>query len=177
MYTNPFSKRTTMTDIIRAGILSDTHLTRPSQDFITAAQQCFANCEVIIHAGDLTDISVLDIFSDKTVYAVHGNCCGRTSHASLPQEQRFQLGNFTIGLLHGYTLGRYADTIEAGIWDVFPEADCVIYGHTHEPVCKRIAGKLLINPGAFQVNNWYSGPCPYVILEAGQELKGEICKY
>jgi len=166
-----------MKNTIKAGILSDTHLPRPDRDFITAAQQCFAECQVIIHAGDLTDISVLDIFSDKTVYAVHGNCCGRTTHTALPTERSFQLGNFTIGLLHGYTLGRYADSIESGIWDVFPEADCVIYGHTHEPVCKQVAGKLIINPGAFQVNTWYSAPCPYVILEAGQSLKGTICEY
>ncbi len=166
-----------MTDIIKAGILSDTHLTSPNRDFIKAAQQCFADCQVIIHAGDLTDISVLDIFSDKTVYAIHGNCCGRTSHTALPRERSFQLGKFTIGLLHGYTLGRYADTIESGIGDVFPEADCVIYGHTHDPVCKQIADKLVINPGAFQVNSWYSGPCPYAVLEAGEELRGELREY
>ena len=166
-----------MTDIIKAGILSDTHLTSPSRDFIKAARKCFADCQVIIHAGDLTDISVLDIFSDKTVYAIHGNCCGRTSHTALPRELSFQLGKFTIGLLHGYTLGRYADTIESGIWDVFPEADCVIYGHTHDPVCKQVAGKLIINPGAFQVNSWYSAPCPYAVLEAGEELRGELREY
>uniref|UniRef100_UPI0040579024 metallophosphoesterase family protein n=1 Tax=Candidatus Electrothrix sp. TaxID=2170559 RepID=UPI0040579024 len=166
-----------MTKTIKAGILSDTHLNRPSREYLDAVRQCFADCQVIIHAGDLTDISVLDIFSDKTVYAVHGNCCGKTSHTALPRERSFQLGNFTIGLLHGYTLGRYADTIESRIWDVFPDADCVIYGHTHDPVCKHVAGKLIINPGAFQVNSWYSSPCPYVTLEAGLELKGKIFEY
>ena len=166
-----------MTDIIKAGILSDTHITRPNRDFLDAVQQCFSDCEVIIHAGDLTDLSVLDAFSDKTVYAVHGNCCGRTNRTALPMERSFQLGNFTVGLLHGYNLGRYADSIESGIWDVFPEADCVIYGHTHEPVCKQVAGKLIINPGAFQINNWFSSPCPYAVLEAGEELRGELREY
>ncbi|MCI5149020.1 MAG: hypothetical protein D3916_06485 [Candidatus Electrothrix sp. MAN1_4] len=78
-----------MTDIIKAGILSDTHLTRPDRDFITATQQCFADCEVIIHAGDLTNISILDIFSDKTVYVVHGNCCGKTSHTAYLESGAF----------------------------------------------------------------------------------------
>ncbi|MCI5210959.1 MAG: hypothetical protein D3910_19725, partial [Candidatus Electrothrix sp. ATG2] len=96
---------------------------------------------------------------------------------ALHMKRSFQLGNFTVGLLHGYSLGRYADNIESGIWDVFPEADCVIYGHTHEPVCKRVAGKLIINPGAFQINNWFSSPCPYAVLEAGEELRGELREY
>lgn len=166
-----------MTDRIRAGILSDTHLRRPSREYIDAVRQCFADCELIIHAGDLTDISVLDVFADKTVHAVHGNCCGGTDRSTLPRECSFQVGNFTVGLLHGYNLGRYAYAIESGLWNVFPEADCIIYGHTHEPVCKRVAGKLIINPGAFQINSWYSSPCPYALLEAGEELHGSLHEF
>ena len=166
-----------MSKTIRAGILSDTHLSRPNRDYLNAARQCFADCEVIIHAGDLTDISVLDAFTGKTVYGVRGNCCGRTSCTALPKERNFQLGNFTVGLMHGNRLGRYADTIESGLWDAFPDADCVIYGHTHEPVCRQVAGKLIINPGAFQISSWHGTPASYAILEAGEELRGRIHEY
>ncbi len=113
-----------MNKTIKAGILSDTHLNGPNRDFIDAAHHCFADCEVIIHAGDLTDISILDIFPGKTVYAVHGNCCGRATRTALQRERTFQLGDFTIGLTHGDRLGRYAANIESGLWNVFPEADC-----------------------------------------------------
>ncbi|MCI5158609.1 MAG: metallophosphoesterase [Candidatus Electrothrix sp. AUS1_2] len=163
-----------MSTIIKAGILSDTHISRPNRDFLDAVRHCFADCEIIIHAGDLTDISVLDAFAGKTVYAVRGNCCARTSRTALPGERSFQLGDFSISLLHGDRLGRYADNIESGLWDAFPDADCVIYGHTHDPVCKRAGGKLIINPGSFQISSWYGTPARYAILEAGEELRGSL---
>lgn len=166
-----------MSYTIKAGILSDTHLSRPNRDFLDAVQHCFSDCEVIIHTGDITDVSVLSAFAGKTLYAVHGNCCGRTSRAALPGERSFQLGKFTVGLLHGHSLGRYADNIESGLWNVFPEADCVIYGHTHEPVCRQVAGKLIINPGSFQLSAWHSTPASYAILEAGEKLRGRLCEY
>ena len=61
--------------MIRAGILSDTHLTKVNQEFLQRVEHCFADCDVIIHAGDLVDLSLLDAFQGKTVHAVHGNCC------------------------------------------------------------------------------------------------------
>lgn len=166
-----------MNKIIKAGILSDTHLTWPTREFLHAVQHCFADCEVIIHAGDITDLSLLEAFPFRTVHAVHGNCCGRGGRAGLTEQRTFQLGDFTVGLLHGHRLGRYADTIESGLCEVFPEADCVIYGHTHDPVCHRVAGQLVINPGSFQTGGRYGVPCSYAILEAGVELKGGLHEF
>ena len=163
--------------MIKAGILSDTHLTKLTSEFLQRAKQCFFDCDVIIHAGDFVDISLLDAFQGKTVHAVHGNCCSRNTLAALPDQKTFQLGDFTIGVTHGNRLGRHADNIESGLWNVFPEADCVIYGHTHNAVCHRTPGeqgKLIINPGAFQMVSRYGVPCSYAILEAGEQLKGSI---
>lgn len=157
--------------MIRAGILSDTHLSQPNKEFIERVEQCFSDCDVIIHAGDLVDISILEIFQDKTVYAVHGNCCTRSTLAARPSQQTFQLGNFTIGVTHGNGLGH---DIESALWDLFPEADCMIYGHTHQAVCHRHAGKMIINPGAFQMVSRYGVPCSYAILEAGEQLRGSL---
>jgi putative phosphoesterase len=166
-----------VTFMIKAGILSDTHLSSLNQDFLRLVLRCFADCEVIIHAGDLTDISILDAFEGKTVHAVHGNCCGRAVRAALPGQLSFQLGAFTIGLTHGDRLGRYADNIESGLWNVFPEADCMIYGHTHDAVCHYTPGglgRLIINPGSFQSSGRYGMPCSYATLEVGTELKGSL---
>jgi hypothetical protein len=157
--------------MIKAGILSDTHLTSLTRDFLRLTEQCFADCDVIIHAGDLVDISVLDAFPGKTVYAVHGNCCGRLARTDLPRQRIFQLGEFTIGVAHGNGLGY---DIESALWDLFPEADCMIYGHTHSPVCHRVAGKLIINPGAFQNVSRYGVPCTYATLEAGEQLQAAL---
>lgn len=161
--------------MIKAGILSDTHLTRVTQEFADAVHRCFYDCEVIIHAGDITDVAVLDAFQDKTLYAVHGNCCSQSAPASLPAQFSFELNGFKMGLAHGDRFSK-AD-IESGLISLFPEADCLIYGHTHRAVCHRVAGRLIINPGSFQTAGRYGAPCTYAILEAGEELKGKIYEF
>jgi len=156
---------------IKAGILSDTHLNAPDRQFTQLAKHCFADCEVIIHAGDLTDLSILDVFADKTIHAVCGNMCRGNARTTLAKNINFPLGNFTIGLTHGAELGY---DIESGLWNLFPEADCMIYGHTHRAVCHRQARKLIINPGSFQSTGRWGAPGTYAILEAGETLQAQI---
>lgn len=157
--------------MIKAGILSDTHLMGLNEDFKQLVQHCFADCNAIIHAGDLTDISLLDAFQDKTVYAVHGNMCNNITYSTLPTQLSFQLGEFTIGLTHGAGLGH---EIESALWNLFPETDCMIYGHTHRPACHRIADKLIINPGSFMSTGRYGASGTYCILEVSNRLQASI---
>ncbi|MCW5199081.1 YfcE family phosphodiesterase, partial [Desulfobulbus sp. F3] len=132
--------------MIRAGILSDTHITRVSPEFFKAVSRCFSDCEVIIHAGDTVDVFMLEAFRGKTVHAVHGNCCGAATQAALPKQLEFELGGFKIALTHGNQFGRHGMDIEPGLLAYFPTADCLIYGHTHNAVCHRTAdGRLIIN--------------------------------
>lgn len=165
---NPFPY-CTMT--IRAGILSDTHLSQPDDVFVRQTQLCFDGCDVIIHVGDLTASTVLDVFAGREVYAVHGNMCDASSYRALPRETVFQLDRFTVGLTHGAHLG---PDIELGLWSLFPEADCMIYGHTHRPVCHTRGGALIINPGSFRSTGRYGAPGTYAILEAGEKLSAAI---
>ena len=157
--------------MIRAGILSDTHLMGPNEDFQKLVQHCFAGCDTIIHAGDLTDISLLDEFHDRTVFAVHGNMCDGNAYSTLPSRLSFQLGKFSIGLTHGAGLGY---DIESALWDLFPEVHCMIYGHTHQAVCHRVADRLIINPGSFKATGRYGAPGTYAILEVSNVLQATI---
>lgn len=156
---------------LKAGILSDTHLVRPDDRFIRLARHCFADCTVIIHAGDLTNASVLKGFGDREVFAVHGNMCDASSFLSLPRDLTFALGSYTVGLTHGAHLGR---DIELLLWNLFPEVDCMVYGHTHRPVCHRQGGVLIVNPGSFRGTGRYGAPGTYAILEAGETLQATI---
>lgn len=156
---------------IKAGIISDTHITTPDHLFRQLVDHCFSDCEVIIHAGDLTDISVLDAFAGKIVHAVCGNMCQGVAQQILPRKITFDLGDFTIGLTHGAGLGH---DIEAGLWDIFPDTDCMIYGHTHRAVCHRQAQALIINPGSFQTTGRWGAAGTYAVIEAGTTLTGKI---
>lgn len=157
--------------MIRAGILSDTHLVRPDSRFKKQVRHCFQGCDVIIHAGDMTSPSVLDIFQGIQVVAVHGNMCAEQTRIRYPSRQLFTLGQFTIGLTHGAGLGL---DIENALFDIFPEADCMIYGHTHRASIQRYAEILMVNPGSFQATGRYGAPGTYAILEAGDTLQASI---
>ena len=156
---------------IKAGILSDTHLARPDDEFIQLAEHCFEDCNIIIHAGDLTNASILEVFGDREIHAVQGNMCDATVYRSLPRETTFKVGNFTIGLTHGAHLG---GDIELNMWNIFPEVDCMIYGHTHRAVCHNQGGVLVINPGTFRGTGRWGASGTYAILEAGKTLQASI---
>lgn len=156
---------------LTAGILSDTHLMQVDSSFRKKAASCFADCDVIIHAGDLTTIELLDIFYGKEVFAVHGNMCDMSTSRRLPKQLTFALGGFTIGLTHGAGLGH---DIETALWDIFPEADCMIYGHTHRAVCHRQGSVLIINPGSFRSTGPYGASGTYALLEIGSSLQASI---
>ncbi len=157
--------------MIKIGILSDTHYGRPDSDFLALTEHCFADCEVIIHAGDLTDISVLAAFAPKKVYGVHGNMCSASCRRQLPAHRSFTIQGYSFGLAHGNGLGH---DIENQLISLFPGADCLIYGHTHRPVCKRLGDILIINPGTFRSSGRYGASGTYAVLELGDGLKAQI---
>ena len=145
----------------RVGILSDTHLNRPSSWFTRQAQAAFQDCSVILHAGDLTDISILDVFKGKEVHAVHGNMCDRSSYHTLPSDKLITIDGYRIGLCHG---AGARHNIEERLWNIFPDVDCIVYGHTHAPVNHLLAKTLFINPGSFASTGRYGSPGSYAIL-------------
>jgi hypothetical protein len=156
---------------MKAGILSDTHLAHPGGDFNRLVRHCFSSCEMIIHAGDLTGPRVLDAFAGYELHAVHGNMCDPAVSRSLPREKTFRLNGFTIGLTHGAHLGY---DIEVGLYGLFPDVHCIIYGHTHRPACHRLGGVLFLNPGSFRGTGRYGAPGTYAVLEAGKTLEAKI---
>jgi len=138
--------------MITIGVLSDTHLIEPDKWFREKAELCFADADMILHAGDLTSLSVLDVFAGKTVHAVHGNMCGPKTITTLPASKIIEVGGFRLALVHG---AGYLRNIEGRLFDVFAPIDCIVYGHTHRPVCHRYGPTLMVNPGSFTATFTY----------------------
>ncbi len=118
--------------MITIGVLSDTHLSGPSQVFREKVKRCFADVDMVLHAGDLTHISVLEAFGNKEVHAVHGNMCGYQAQVDLPGKKIIEVNGFQIGLTHGTG---YYHNIEERLYNAFGPLDCIVYGHTHKAVC------------------------------------------
>ena len=158
--------------MVTIGILSDTHETYPSEQFAELCLSTFSSCDVIVHAGDLTDMTLLSVFQGKEVHAVCGNSCNMRTRQSLPVEKVIIIEGVKIAVTHG-TGPRH--NIEARVFERFPDAACIIFGHTHIPVCHNYANTLLINPGSFRSTGKYGSPGTYAILQIGSAgLKAEI---
>ncbi len=156
---------------MKIGVLSDTHINSPTTGFLSQTARCFADCQVIFHAGDLIDLSVLSAFKDKEVYAVHGNMCQPSSHQNLPTQTVIELGGFRFGLTHGMP---YRHSVEENLIHDFDGVDCIVSGHTHIPVCHRLFDVLFMNPGSFMATGRYGASGTYGILEVGDSLTGRI---
>ncbi|MGL1931111.1 MAG: metallophosphatase family protein [Desulfotalea sp.] len=152
--------------MIKIGILSDTHISQITPVFLKNAKQAFADCSIIIHAGDLTDIAILEVFKGKQVFAVAGNICNYRTKLSLPEITSFSIDGKLFALCHGANGPRH--NIEERLFDIYPEADCIVYGHTHHAVCKQIAHTLYINPGSFTGTGTYGAPGTYAIAELSE---------
>ena len=48
--------------MIMIGILSDTHMHSVNDSFLRQSAAAFSGCDIIIHAGDLTELSLLNAF-------------------------------------------------------------------------------------------------------------------
>jgi uncharacterized protein len=152
--------------MITAGILSDTHLYQCTDKFRNQVHRAFAECDIIFHAGDVTALAVLDAFCGKKVYGVHGNMCDYDVQRQLPHHKLIELEGYSIGICHG---AGPRHNIEERVWHLFPEADCIIYGHTHRPVCEKKGGVLFINPGSFHSTGPHGATPTYGILEIGSD--------
>jgi putative phosphoesterase len=103
--------------------------------------------ELILHAGDLMTIAVLhELETYGPVVAVHGNVDDAEVRAAVPASAAVTVDGATIALTHdaGPAKGRLARMRRR-----FPDADAVVFGHSHIPLHERAEdGFQIFNPGS-----------------------------
>jgi len=143
------------------GLISDTHIPIYCPTLPPILFEIFQNVNLILHAGDIGDLSVLDDLSRiAPVIAVRGNDYGDTAEGSLPIQQMVTAGRQRIFLYHSHHPDheeemrahredcwqpKLAERINMGLQ---ASANIVVFGHTHIPLTYMDKGILLINPGA-----------------------------
>jgi putative phosphoesterase len=136
---------------LRVVVLADTHLrTGPGGSvrrwLPEVAEAHLRGADAILHAGDMLDAGVLDRFrAYAPVYAVLGNN-DLDLVGTLPLTRTVDLSGVRIAMIHdgGPSTGRPRRMRRR-----FPDADVVVFGHSHAPVDERGEdGQLLFNPGS-----------------------------
>ncbi len=136
-----------MKSCVDIAIISDTHLPRGRREIPAECVDRCREADAIIHAGDLVEMAVLDLLRSlgPPVHAVHGNVDSAAVRAVLPAALEIELAGVRIGMLHipGPAAGRLGHLRRA-----FPQADAVIFGHTHLPEHAESNGFQIFNPGS-----------------------------
>lgn len=126
---------------MKIGLISDTHGQLRPQVF-----EHFEGVDLILHAGDIGNAGIItELEAIAPVHAVHGNTDGFAIASAYKEQVDLALEGLRIVLAHGHKLGSPVPRL---LRSAFPDADIVIYGHTHVPLVDRSARPLLINPGA-----------------------------
>ncbi len=131
----------------RLVVLADTHVSRGSPRRLPdAAYALLDGADAIWHAGDVVVPELLDELSG---FAPVRAALGNNDHelfGVLPERVEEIIEGVRVAMVHdsGTTKGR-----EGRMRRWFPDADLVIFGHSHQPVdADGIDGQRLLNPGS-----------------------------
>jgi putative phosphoesterase len=132
---------------VRVAVIADTHLPRGRRRLPEACTAELRQSDAILHAGDLTGVAFLgELLSlGPPVHAIHGNADEPAVCDLLPGDLTVEVAGLTVALVHipGPRAGR-----EERLRRRFPDADAIVYGHTHVPQVERFEGAWILNPGS-----------------------------
>src|SRR5262249_53212561 len=135
-----------MSTLHRIGVISDTHIPSRAPRLPDAALRHFEQVELILHAGDLSTLAVLDqLAAYAPVEAVRGNIEWAEVTEARPIKRELVVIGCIIGLVH--ILGDRASYAHNARRE-FPTARVVTFGHSHIPYREDRDGLLLLNPGS-----------------------------
>jgi hypothetical protein len=126
---------------------------------------------MVIHAGDFTTLSLYEQLSSRNrVEAVCGNMDELALCTLLPTQRRVEVLGKCIYIVHGE--GKSKKELAS----LFPDADCLIFGHTHSPYNRKIGKVLLFNPGSCTDIVFVPFKSFGLLYINGDEISGEIIK-
>lgn len=161
-------------------VISDTHIPARAPELPNAFLEQAKGADLILHAGDFVDVSVLKALEKiAPVRAVCGNMDSSDLRKILKQKEIIKAGKITIGLMHG--VGRPAD-LTMLLKNEFKneKVNIIVFGHSHEPLNKKIGKILFFNPGSL-TDSFHSGFASFgvISIESGafnasiEKLSGE----
>ncbi|MEU4621848.1 metallophosphoesterase [Actinoplanes sp. NPDC023801] len=133
---------------MRLVLISDTHVPKRARDLPAPVWAAIDQADVVVHAGDWVDVSLLDRLEARAarLVACYGNNDGPVLRARLPEIARTTLDGVRLAVIHetGQATGR-----EKRCAAMFPDTDVLVFGHSHIPWDTTApTGLRLLNPGS-----------------------------
>ncbi|WP_296857800.1 metallophosphoesterase [uncultured Methanobrevibacter sp.] len=129
------------------GLISDTHIPDRAKEIPENVYSAFKNVDLILHAGDLTSLKVIEELENiAPVIAIQGNM-DRANGINLPTAKVLEAEGLRIGIVHGEVYPR-ADTQQLLYLARELNVDILVSGHSHQPKIEQTEGILLLNPGS-----------------------------
>ncbi len=132
---------------MRIAVLADTHSPRHWKRCPDAVVRILTDVDLILHAGDVCLVETLEeLAAFAPVRAVRGNNDGPEVAAwGAPEELHTEIGGVRVAMVHdsGAAAGRGRRLRRR-----FPEADLVVFGHSHIPWNQAYDGQRAFNPGS-----------------------------
>ncbi len=161
---------------MKIGVISDTHIPDRAGDIPVEILEEFKNVDMIIHAGDLVDLGVLDKLKSicSNVKAVWGNMDPEGVRRKLPEKEVLKVGNYKIGVMHGYGMpDKLTDLLASHFKN--DNVNLIIFGHSHSSLNEKRGGILFFNPGS-PTDKIFSLYNSYGIIEINDKIEAKIIK-
>jgi len=153
------------------GVVSDTHMPRRGKELPGALISGLERVDMIIHAGDITEMWVLEKLSQLApVTAVAGNVDTPEVADALGYKKVLELEGTAIGIFHGHGRGCAA---EERAYRAFSGVDCIVFGHSHVPSSRKRGEVLMFNPGS-PTDKRRQPRCSFGLLSLNDRIDGKI---
>ncbi|HEY0832037.1 MAG TPA: metallophosphoesterase family protein [Candidatus Dormibacteraeota bacterium] len=152
------------------GVVADTHCPEFLDRLPERIFKVMRGAQLIVHAGDVNGASTLDeLATIAPVEAVRGD--HDRDLTTLPASRELTVEGKRVVVVHG-NRSHWIEEPHTLLWTLslgyfrphaglprslrrrFPDADVIIFGHTHRAHMRRVDGVLLFNPGG--VHQWSS---------------------
>ncbi|WP_405577314.1 metallophosphoesterase family protein [Streptomyces sp. NBC_01190] len=133
---------------MRLLLTTDTHVPKRARELPAELLAAADRADVVFHAGDWVDEGTLDLLEARArrLVGVFGNNDGPGLRARLPETATVVLEGVRFAVVHetGAAAGR-----EKRCDERFPDADVLVFGHSHIPWDTTTpTGLRLLNPGS-----------------------------
>jgi uncharacterized protein len=132
---------------MRVAVLSDTHSPRRWAQCPPVVARALNGADAILHAGDVCTAATLEELSTwAPVHAVLGNNDGPdVAEWGAPATLELDLDGLRVAMIHdaGPSTGR-----ARRLRRLFPNAELVVFGHSHIPLDETHDGQRMLNPGS-----------------------------